>query len=233
MTMKQIKLLIAVAAVTLAATAAAQDPQTLSRSELRENIEQQEDAIDDHNEAIKDIDKKIKEHKDAIKELEKQKKEHEKQVKLLAVARKTHVETHDTKLFDEEVLAVLRVKYNKSEVDKALKKFEGVETKDVLKKKDLVKKYRDYSKDLYHFLLQQKTALNNAGWQQQLSNSVIYKDFEKELKDTKYFKIYNKKATDSSIPYLDGVMDKIYRFKSDGLKDKGALDSIINMVHVD
>lgn len=231
--MKHVGMWIAVAAMALTtATANAQEePQSMSRTQLLESIDKHEDAIDDSKDAIKEIEKKIKEHKEAIKDLEKQKKELEKQIKAQTAARKTKVETHDNKVFDEEVMAVLMVPYSKSKTDEALKKFNGMETKEVLKKKDLVKKYGDYTKDLCSFLISQKSVFEKAGWQQQTSNTQIYKEFEKGLRDTKYFKIYNKKATNPSIPFLDEAMDKVYRFRDGGLKNKGELDSIINMLH--
>ena len=202
-------------------------------NQLEESIEDSESAIKEKQDAIKDIDSKIKEHKDAIKDLEKQKKQLNSEIKNLTAERKATFVTRDNKVFDDEVQDVLLRPYNKSDVAEALKSFEGMETKDVLKRKNLVQNYGDYTKDLKVFLGKQKTVLENEHWATQTIESDVYKKFEKGLKSTKYYKIYDKKEKNPSIDYLDRVMDKIVQFKNGGLKNKTALTEIIDMLYAD
>ena len=68
-------------------------------------------------------------------------------------------------------------------------------------------------------------------WAYQSSASDVYKKFEKGLKGTKYWKIYNKKEKSESIDYLDRVMDKIMLFKNDGLKNERQLSEALNMLY--
>ena len=145
--------------------------------------------------------------------------------------RKQTFTTRDELVYDQEIVDVLYNPYNKGDVEEALRSFEGMETKDILKKKELVEKYGDYTKNLKEFLEKQKTELAKTKWTYQSSTSDIYKKFEKGLKGTKYWKIYNKKEKNESIDYLDRVMDKIMMFKNDGLKNERQLNEAINMLY--
>ena len=106
-----------------------------------------------------------------------------------------------------------------------------METKDVIKKKEIVQKYGEYTKDLREFMEKMKKHLAANHWKYVSSSTDLYKKFEKELKGTKYWKIYNKKEKNESIDYLDRVMDKIMLFKNDGLKSEKQLNDILNMLY--
>ena len=208
--------------------AMAQDVQ-----QLEKDIEQHEKNIQEKEAAIKELETKIDELKSQLKELENQKKALEKEVKNETKLRKDKFTTRDELVYDQEIVDVLYNPYNKSDVEEALKSFEGMETKDVMKKKELVSKYGEYTKNLKEFMEKQKAVLAKARWAYQASTSDIYKKFEKELKGTKYWKIYNKKEKNESIDYLDRVMDKIMLFKNNGMKDERQFNEILNMLYAD
>jgi hypothetical protein len=121
--------------------------------------------------------------------------------------------------------------YNKADVEEALDSFEGMETKDVIKKKELVEKYGEYTKDMKEFMEKMKKQLAANRWKYLSSSTDLYKKFEKGLKGTKYWKVYNKKEKNESIDYLDRVMDKIMQFKNNGLKDERQLNEALNMLY--
>ena len=121
--------------------------------------------------------------------------------------------------------------YNKADVEEALDSFEGMETKDVIKKKEIVQKYGEYTKDLKEFMEKMKKQLASNKWKYVSSSTDLYKKFEKGLKGTKYWKVYNKKEKNESIDYLDRVMDKIMLFKNDGLKNEQQFNEILNMLY--
>ena len=145
--------------------------------------------------------------------------------------RKDKFTTRDELVYDQEIADVFYNPYNKSDVEEALQSFEGMETKDVIKKKDLVEKYGEYTKDLRDFLEKIKKDLSAGKWKYLSSTSDLYKKFEKGLKGTKYWKTYNKKEKNESIDYLDRVMDKIMLFKNDGLKSETQFNEILNMLY--
>ena len=216
----------------LAATPAAMAQQTTQNvQQLERNIEQHEKNIKEKESAIKDLESQIEDLKSQLKQLESQKKNLEKELKEEAKMRKQTFTTRDELVYDQEIVDVLYNPYNKGDVEEALRSFEGMETKDILKKKELVEKYGDYTKNLKEFLEKQKTELAKTKWTYQSSTSDIYKKFEKGLKGTKYWKIYNKKEKNESIDYLDRVMDKIMMFKNDGLKNERQLNEAINMLY--
>lgn len=230
--MKKIKLLVISMTLMLAATPAAMAQQTTQNvQQLERNIEQHEKNIKEKESAIKDLESQIEDLKSQLKQLESQKKNLEKELKEEAKMRKQTFTTRDELVYDQEIVDVLYNPYNKGDVEEALRSFEGMETKDILKKKELVEKYGDYTKNLKEFLEKQKTELAKTKWTYQSSTSDIYKKFEKGLKGTKYWKIYNKKEKNESIDYLDRVMDKIMMFKNDGLKNERQLNEAINMLY--
>ena len=230
--MKNIRLLVtALTIATIAALtpyATAQDVQ-----QLEKEIELHEKNIKEKEDAIKDLENRIEDMKSQLKELENQKKALEKDIKAETKLRKDKFTTRDELVYDQEIVDVLYNPYNKSDVDDALKSFEGMETKEVLKKKELVEKYGEYTKDLKEFLEKQKAALTKAKWAYQSSTTDVYKKFEKGLKGTKYWKIYNKKEKNESIDYLDRVMDRIMQFRNGGLKDERQFNEILNMLYAD
>ena len=231
--MKKFKLLVmSLTVITIAAmtpNAVAQTTQNVQQ--LEKDIEMHEKNIKEKEDAIKSLDERIDELKSQLKDLENQKKNLEKEMKAEIKTRKDKFTTRDELVYDQEIVDVLYNPYNKEDVEDALKSFEGMETKDVIKKKELVEKYGEYTKNLKEFLEKQKTELAKAKWTYQSSASDTYKKFEKGLKGTKYWKIYNKKEKNESIDYLDRVMDKVMLFKNDGLKSETQLNQILNLLY--
>jgi cell division protein FtsB len=199
--------------------------------QLEKDIEQHEKTIKEKEAAIKELEGRIDELKSQLKDLESQKKALEKELKNEVKLRKDKFTTRDELVYDQEIVDVLYNPYNKDDIEDALKSFEGMETKDVVKKKELIEKYGEYTKNLKEFLEKQKAELTKTRWAYQSSASDIYKKFEKGLKGTKYWKIYNKKEKNESINYLDRVMDKVMQFKNDGLKNEKQLNDILNMLY--
>ena len=232
-TMNKIRLIaIALAVMAISAmspNAMAQATQNVQQ--LEKDIEQHEKNIKEKETAIKDLEERIDNLKSQLKDLENQKKDLEKEVKNEVKLRKDKFTTRDELVYDQEIVDVLYSAYNKEDVEDALKSFEGMETKDVMKKKELVEKYGEYNKNLKEFLEKQKSELAKHKWAYQSSSSDVYKKFEKALKGTKYWKIYNKKEKSESIDYLDRVMDKIMMFKNNGLKDERQLNEALNMLY--
>lgn len=232
--MKRIKLMvITLTLMTMAAmTPSAMAQQTVPDvQQLEKDIELHEKNIQEKETAIKELEARIDELKAQLKDLENQKKALEKDIKAETKDRKEKFIKRDEMVYDQEIVDVLYNPYNKEDVEDALKSFEGMETKDVIKKKELVEKYGEYTKNLKEFLEKQKAELAKTKWAYQSSSSDVYKKFEKALKGTKYWKIYNKKEKNESIDYLDRVLDKIMLFKNDGLKDERKLNEALNMLY--
>lgn len=231
--MKNIRLMVialTIATITaLTPNATAQSAQDVE--ELENQIEQHEKNIKEKETAIKELEEEIENLKSQLKEKESQKKALEKELKNEIKERKDKFTTRDGLVYDQEIVDVLYNPYNKTDVEEALESFEGMETKDVIKKKELVEKYGEYTKDLKEFMEKMKKKLTENHWKYASSTSDLYKRFEKELKGTKYWKIYNKKEKNESIDYLDRVMDKIVMFKNDGLKSETQFNEILNMLY--
>ena len=231
--MKRIKLVvISLTLMTMAAmtpNAVAQETQNVQQ--LEKDIELHEKNIKEKEAAIKDLESRIDELKSQLKDLENQKKELEKDIKNEVKTRKDKFTKRDELVYDQEIVDVFYNPYNREDVEDALKSFEGMETKDIMKKKELVEKYGEYTKNLRDFLEKQKTELAKTKWAYQSSTSDVYKKFEKGLKGTKYWKIYNKKEKNESIDYLNRVMDKIMLFRNDGLKNERQLNEALNMLY--
>ena len=213
----------------MAPNASAQATQNVQQ--LERDIEQHEKNIKEKEASIKDLEDRIDNLKSELKELESQKKALEKELKAEIKTRKDKFTTRDELVYDQEIADVLYNPYNKGDVEEALDSFEGMETKDVLKKKELVEKYGEYTKDLKEFMEKMKKQLSENRWKYVSSSADLYKKFEKGLKGTKYWKIYNKKEKNESIDYLDRVMDKIMLFKNDGLKSEQQFNEILNMLY--
>ena len=228
--MKQIKLLVIAMTMTMAPAVMAQS-STQNVLQLEKDIEMHEKNIKDKETAIKNLEERIDSLKSIIKDLESQKKTLEKELKNEVKIRKDKFTDRDEMVYDQEIVDVLYNPYNKSDVDEALRSFEGMETKEVIKKRELVEKYGEYTKNLKEFLEKQKTELAKTRWTYQSSSTDAYKKFEKGLKGTKYWKVYNKKEKNESIDYLDRVLDKVMLFKNDGLKDERKLNEAINMLY--
>ena len=204
-----------------ATTPAAMAQATQNVLQLEKDIELHEKNIKDKESSIKDLENRIDELKSQLKDLESQKKALEKELKEEVKMRKEKFTSRD----------VLYNPYNKSDVDEALRSFEGMETMDVIKKKELVEKYGEYTKNLREFMEKAKKELSAGKWKYLSSTSDEYKKFEKGLKGTKYWKVYNKKEKNESIDYLDRVMDRIMRFKNEGLKSESQFNEILNMLY--
>ena len=214
------------AIAAMAPTVGAQDVQSLEK-----DIETHEKNIKQNEEAIRELQDRIDELKAQIKDLESQKKALEKELKSETKLRKEKFATRDDLVYEQEIADVLYNPYNKADIDEALRSFEGMETKDVMKKRELVEKYGEYTKDLKEFMEKMKKQLSANKWKYLSSTSDLYKKFEKELKGTKYWKVYNKKEKNESIDYLDRVMDKIMLLKNDGLKSESQFNEILNMLY--
>ena len=230
--MNKIKLMVIAMTVTMmtaVAPAMAQPAQNVQQ--LEREIEQHEKNIKEKENSIKDLEERIDEMKNQLKDLETQKKTLEKELKAEIKTRKDKFVTRDELVYDQEIADVLYNPYNKADIDEALRSFEGMETKDVMKKRELVEKYGEYTKDLKEFMEKMKKQLSANKWKYLSSTSDLYKKFEKELKGTKYWKVYNKKEKNESIDYLDRVMDKIMLFKNDGLKNEQQFNEILNMLY--
>ena len=231
--MKKIKLMVIVMTVTMltAVAPAAKAQPTQNVQQLEKEIEQHEKNIKEKENSIKDLEEQIDNMKSQLKDLESQKKTLEKELKAEIKTRKDKFVTRDELVYDQEIADVLYNPYNKSDVEEALDSFEGMETKEVIKKKEIVQKYGEYTKDLRDFMEKMKKNLSANHWKYVSSSTDLYKKFEKELKGTKYWKIYNKKEKNESIDYLDRVMDKIMMFKNDGLKSETQFNEVLNMLY--
>ncbi len=229
---KRFKLLAAAAIamfMTAATPALAQSVQNVQQ--LERDIEQHEKNIKDKETSIKVLEERIDSLKAQLKDLESQKKTFEKDLKNETKLRRDKFTLRDELVYDEEIVDVFYNPYNKADVDDALRSFDGMETKDVIKKKELVEKYGEYTKDLKEFMEKMKKQLANNKWKYLSSSTDLYKKFEKELKGTKYWKVYNKKEKNESIDYLDRVVDKIMLFKNEGLKSESQFNDILNMLY--
>lgn len=232
--MKKMKLLvISLTVIMIAAVAPHAQAQATTQDvqQLEREIEQHEKSIKQKEDSIKNLEERIDNLKSQLKDLENQKKGLEKDVKNEIKMRKEKFTVRDELVYDQEIADVLYAPYNREDVEDALESFEGMETKDVIKKKELVQKYGEYSKDLKEFMEKMKKQLADNRWKYVSSSSDLYKKFEKELKGTKYWKVYNKKEKNESIDYLDRVMDKIMMFKNDGLKSETQFNEILNMLY--
>lgn len=224
-----ISMTVMIAAAMTPAAVAQQATQNVQQ--LERDIEMHEKNIKQNEDSIKSLEERIENLKSQIKELESQKKALEKDVKNETKMRRDKFTLRDELVYDEEIADVLYNPYNKGDVDEALDSFEGMETKEVIKKKELVEKYGEYTKDLKDFMEKMKKQLTANKWKYLSSTSDLYKKFEKGLKGTKYWKVYNKKEKNESIDYLDRIVDKIMLFKNEGLKSESQFNQILNMLY--
>lgn len=228
--MQKIRLLVlSLTVMAIGAMAPVMNAQDVRQ--LEKDIEQHEKNIKENEAAIKELQDKIDELKSQIKDLESQKKNLERDLKDEIKMRKDKFTTRDELVYDQEIVDVFYNPFNKADVDEALRSFDGMETKEVLKKKELVEKYGEYTKDMREFMEKIKKDLAANSWKYLSSTSDLYKKFEKGLKGTKYWKTYNKKEKNESIDYLNRVMDKLMLFKNDGLKSETQFNEILNMLY--
>lgn len=217
-------------------------------SQLEDDIQYQEDVVDDNNDSIAAINERIavlkakldslnnecKDVKNQISALEKEKKGYQKQIKDANKARQLTYATRDNLVFEEEIQDVLMSPYSKVDVDNALKSFEGMETKDVLKKKALVENYGKYTKELRDLLDDYRIKFERQRWAVQSADSELYKKFHKALKSTGYYKVYNKginNSKEATIPYLDKVMEEILLMERQGFNSRALYDKVVGMLY--
>ena len=159
-------MVIALTVMTIAAMAPAAVAQQTTQNvqQLEREIEQHEKNIKEKETAIKDLEARIDSMKSVLKDLENQKKSLEKDVKNETKMRKDKFTVRDELVYDEEIADVLYNPYNKGDVEEALDSFEGMETKDVIKKKELVEKYGEYTKNLKEYMEKMKKELAANKW---------------------------------------------------------------------
>ncbi|MBR5103005.1 MAG: hypothetical protein IK092_07765, partial [Muribaculaceae bacterium] len=200
--------------------------------DLENDIDDLEESVEAKRDSIKDIEKRIKvlkERVDSLNDVEKDVKnqiskyEKEKQalengIKKNNEARKAVYEQRDMLVFDHHVRDVLLNRYNKEEVVSALKHFDAMETKDIIKYKELLEDYGKYTQNLRQFLEKQRGEFEAANWTHQAAESETVKNFHKGLKNTKYWKTYDNRVKKPyrSIGYLDKVMDAILTLERQG-----------------
>lgn len=239
--MNRVTSLLLTAVIAVAVNVNAQN----SVHQLERSIKHQEQVVEDKQDSIKVIDAQIKDLKqrvdslnkeekkvkEQIGALEKTKKSHENDIKEANKTRKTHFEKRDNLVFEEYIADVLLNAYNKQDVEEALKSFDGMETKEVLKKKELVQDYGKHTKNLREFLEKQKLILADEGWMTQNPKSETHKRFVKGLKSTSYWDIYEDSTKKPSIPYLDHVMELLMQQVANGLSNAYRFEEIINMLY--
>lgn len=213
-----------------------------------ETIYAQEQIVDERLDSIKVIDGQIaelkaridslnaveKELKAQISDLEKVKKSLNNDIKAANKAREHAFDLRDNLVYESEVVDVLSAPYNKQAVEEALKSFEGMETRDVLKKKELVENYGLYTSELRDVMSKNKSMFVAAKWKYTGSETEQGKKFHKSLKSTKYYKIYEKgmKSTKvATIPYLDGVIESMLQLERSGFTSEKEYDRVASKLY--
>ena len=252
--MKSIFRLCAAAALcaVCAMPAAADDNNVVAKAgsvqQLEEDIRYHEDVVEDCQDSIAAVEARItilkdrldslnrvlKDVKSMISDLEKEKKAYQKDIKTATQARKETFANRDNMVFDQQVKGVLQKPYNKLDAEAALRCAEGMETKEVLSKMELVSEYGRYTKELREFLDKQRATFVKLRWATQGADSDVVKKFHKELKGLSYYKIYEKgmKSVKSpSIPYLDKVVDEILVLERQGFNSQMQYDKVADMLY--
>lgn len=248
--MKRITLVMA--ALAIAATAAMAQTTTTAPgatiTKIEEDIKLQEELVLDMQDSIVVLDQNIdllkarldsanavvKALKEQIKDLERLKKEQEKGIKLANKTRQASVEDRDEFVYKQEILPVLVAQYDKLEVEQALARFDAMETKDVIKRRDLLTNYGKYSQEIRQMLEKHKRTFEQLRWATQGSDSEAYKDFQKAFKKLGYHKTYEKgqkNATTPTIPYLDEVMNDIQMLMRQGFNSQYQYNNVLNMLY--
>ncbi len=241
---------IAFTLMALALTAVATQAQqaTTTVTQLENDIKLQEDLVLDMQDSIVILDQNIdqlkaqldsanavvKALKGQIKELERLKKEQEKGIKLANKTRQNTVENLDELIYTQSILPVLNDKYDKLQVEQALAKFDNMETKDVIKRKELVKNYGKYCQELREMLNKHKQGFEQLRWATQGTDSEPYKEFQKAFKKLSYYKTYDKgqkNPTTPTIPYLDEVMASIQLLMRQGFNSQYQYNNVLNMLY--
>lgn len=215
---------------------------------VEDDIKFQEELVDDMRDSIAILDGKIerlklqldsinaiaKDLKGQINDLQKLRKEQEKGIKASEKTRLEHVETRDILIYQNEVLPVLEEQFDKIEVERALAQFNKMETKDVIKRKELVSNYGKYYKEIRDMLEKQKRTFEQQRWSVQGADSEAYKTFQKAFKGVGYYKVFDKgqkNPNHPTIPYLDEVMLQIQSLMRSGFNNKQLYDNVLNMLY--
>lgn len=238
-----------VPAITMAQTSTTtQQQQAQQLSQLEDEIELQEELAQDMRDSITILNGKIdvlksrldslngivKDVKDQISALEKLKKEQEKGIKTANKTRQETVDNRDNLIYQMDILPVLQEPYDKLDVEQILAKFDGIETKDVLKRKDMVENYGKYSLEIRNLLEKYKSKFEQTRWATQGTESELYKEFQKAFKKLGYYKTYEKgvkNATTPTIPYLDKVMSEIQMIQRSGFNSQYQYNKVLDMLY--
>lgn len=232
-----------IAVVALWLGVAAQNGGTATIADHEDEIFSQEQLMDAKQDTIKVIEDSIlvlkarvdslnlleKEVKAQISALEKRKKAMQRDIKAAGKAREEAFDRRDNLVYESEVLDVLMMPFSKQAVEEALKSFEGMETKDVLKKRELVENYGKYTHELREFMNKQKAVFAAAKWKYTGTETPEGKKFHKALKGTDYYKIYEKgikNSKNATIPYLDEVIEDILQLEHSGFTSEKQYDAV-------
>ncbi len=217
-------------------------------TQLEDDIRYHEDVMEDSQDSIANrearitvlrerldsLNQVVKDVKAQISALEKEKKAFQKDIKDATKARKETFAARDNMVFDQQVQKVLLNPYNKLDVEAALRNAEGMETKEVLEKMELVKDYGRHTKELRDLLEKHRPTFVKMRWATQGIDSEASKKFHKELKGLSYYKIYEKgmkSAKNPSIPYLDKVIDEILVLERQGFNSQKQYDRVVDMLY--
>lgn len=234
--------------ITLAQTSTTTAQQAQQLIQLNDDIELQEELAQDMRDSITILNGQIdvlkarldslnavvKDVKDQVSTLEKLRKEQEKGIKQANKTRQETVDSRDNLIYQMDVLPVLQQQYDKLEVEQALSKFDGMETKDVLKRKDMVENYGKYSLEIRNLLEKYKSKFEQTRWATQGTDSELYKEFQKAFKKLGYHKTYEKgvkSASTPTIPYLDQVMSEIQMIQHSGFNSQYQYNKVLNMLY--
>lgn len=240
--------LLALAAVFAKADDKVVVRQTTNVAELEDDIKLQEELVLDMKDSVAVLESNMaflkarldsvnaiaKDLKSQISTLEKLKKEQEKGIKLANKTRQATFESRDNLVYQQEVLDVLTEPYDKLKVESSLASFDGMETKDVIKRKDMVQNYGKYTKEIREFLEKQKSTFEQLRWATQGTDSEAYKKFAKGFKGLSYHKIFEKgqkNVSNPTIPYLDKVMTSIQLLQRSGFNSKYQFEQVLDMLY--
>ena len=237
-------------AITLAQTSTTtqNNAQSQQLTQLEDEIDLQEELTQDMRDSITILNGKIdilkirldslnsvvKVVKDQISALEKLRKEQEKGIKAANKTRLETVDSRDNLIYQMDILPVLQNQYDKLKVEQALTKFDGMETKDVLKRKEMVENYGKYSLEIRNLLEKYKSKFEQTRWATQGTDSDLYKEFQKAFKKLGYHKTFEKGAKNAStptIPYLDQIMSEIQLIQRSGFNSQYQYNKVLNMLY--
>lgn len=248
LTLMTVALLPIITLAQTSTTTAQRQAQTTQLTQLEDDIELQEELAQDMRDSITILNGQIdvlkarldslnavvKDVKDQISAFEKLRKEQEKGIKAANKTRQETVDARDNLVYQMDVLPVLQEQYDKLEVEQALSKFDGMETKDVLKRKDMVENYGKYSLEVRNLLEKYKSKFEQTRWATQGTESDLYKEFQKAFKKLGYYKTYEKgvkNASTPTIPYLDQVMSEIQLIQRSGFNSQYQYNKVLNMLY--